>query len=103
MGRHTKPSLVTSVEARPPGVSFESRIIHDGPSLSWSVRASVLRDMALTIWLSRLAAPRPVGPAPITSTSTDLSRSGLARREANDGGSLQVRHLFFGLREFKGM
>jgi len=29
--------LVTSVEARPPGVSFESRIIHDGPSLSWSV------------------------------------------------------------------
>ncbi len=28
----TKPSFVTSVEARPPGVSFESMIIHDGPS-----------------------------------------------------------------------
>ena len=28
----TKPSFVTSVEARPPGVSFESTIIHDGPS-----------------------------------------------------------------------
>ncbi len=27
----TKPSLVTSVEARPPGVSLESMIIHDGP------------------------------------------------------------------------
>jgi hypothetical protein len=31
-GRLTKPSGVTSVEARPPGVSFESMIIHDGPS-----------------------------------------------------------------------
>jgi len=31
-GRLTKPSGVTSVEARPPGVSFESIIIHDGPS-----------------------------------------------------------------------
>jgi hypothetical protein len=31
---HTKPSFVTSVEARPPGTSFESTIIHDGPSLS---------------------------------------------------------------------
>lgn len=30
--RRTKPSGVTSVEARPPGVSFESMIIHDGPS-----------------------------------------------------------------------
>lgn len=30
-GRLTKPSGVTSVEARPPGVSFESMIIHDGP------------------------------------------------------------------------
>ena len=29
--RRTKPSLVTSVEARPPGISFESTIIHDGP------------------------------------------------------------------------
>jgi hypothetical protein len=25
-----------------------------------------------TIWLRRFAAPRPVGPAPITSTSTSL-------------------------------
>lgn len=30
-GRLTKPSGVTSVEARPPGVSLESMIIHDGP------------------------------------------------------------------------
>ena len=28
----TNPSGVTSVEAKPPGVSFESTIIHDGPS-----------------------------------------------------------------------
>lgn len=31
-GRLTKPSGVTSVEARPPGVSLESIINHDGPS-----------------------------------------------------------------------
>jgi hypothetical protein len=30
--RHTKPSAVTSVEARPPGVSLESSISHEGPS-----------------------------------------------------------------------
>jgi hypothetical protein len=30
--RLTKPSGVTSVEARPPGVALESIIIHDGPS-----------------------------------------------------------------------
>ena len=28
---HTKPSGVTSVDAKPPGVSLESMIIHDGP------------------------------------------------------------------------
>jgi hypothetical protein len=28
----TKPSGVTSVEAKPPGVSFESTISHEGPS-----------------------------------------------------------------------
>lgn len=28
----TKPSGVTSVDARPPGVPFESMTIHDGPS-----------------------------------------------------------------------
>lgn len=27
----TKPSFVTSVDARPPGVSLESMINHDGP------------------------------------------------------------------------
>jgi len=32
----TKPSGVTSVEARPPGVSFASMIIHDGPSYTES-------------------------------------------------------------------
>lgn len=52
----TNPSAVTSVEARPPGVAFESMISHDGPS----------------IWLRRLAAPRPVGPLPIIRTSTLL-------------------------------
>ena len=31
MGR-TKPSGVTSVDAKPPGVSFVSMIIHEGPS-----------------------------------------------------------------------
>jgi len=31
----TKPSGVTSVEARPPGVSLESTIIHEGPSCQW--------------------------------------------------------------------
>jgi hypothetical protein len=31
-GIRTKPSSVTSVEARPPGISFESTIIHEGPS-----------------------------------------------------------------------
>lgn len=30
-GKPTNPSGVTSVEARPPGVSLESIIIHDGP------------------------------------------------------------------------
>lgn len=30
--RLTNPSFVTSVEARPPGVSLESMINHDGPS-----------------------------------------------------------------------
>ena len=32
MSIRTNPSGVTSVEASPPGVSFESIIIHDGPS-----------------------------------------------------------------------
>jgi hypothetical protein len=32
VGGRTKPSGVTSVDARPPGVLFESTIIHDGPS-----------------------------------------------------------------------
>lgn len=52
----TKPSGVTSVEARPPGTSLESTIIHD-----WSLS-----------WFRRFAAPRPVGPAPMTRTSTSL-------------------------------
>ena len=32
----TKPSGVTSVEARPPGISLESTISHEGPSLDCS-------------------------------------------------------------------
>lgn len=31
-GKPTKPSGVTSVEARPPALSLESRINHEGPS-----------------------------------------------------------------------
>ena len=31
-GNHTNPSSVTSVDANPPGISFESTIIQDGPS-----------------------------------------------------------------------
>jgi hypothetical protein len=52
----TKPSGVTSVEARPPGISLESTINQD-----WSLS-----------WFRRFAAPRPVGPAPMTRTSTSL-------------------------------
>ena len=37
--RLTKPSLVTSVEARPPGVSLESMIIHEGPFCEKSARS----------------------------------------------------------------
>lgn len=32
--KHTKPSGVTSVEARPPGISLESMINQEGPSYS---------------------------------------------------------------------
>lgn len=52
----TKPSGVTSVEARPPAFSLES---------------TINQEAALT-WCRRFAAPRPVGPAPITRTSTLL-------------------------------
>ena len=48
--------------------------------------------VALTIWLSRLAAPRPVGPAPMTRISTDLFRSAIASKGAMGRGALQVRH-----------
>lgn len=34
-GKHTKPSGVTSVEASPPGIGFESMINHDAES--WKV------------------------------------------------------------------
>ena len=34
----TKPSGVMSVDANPPGVSFESMIIHDGPSCALGER-----------------------------------------------------------------
>jgi hypothetical protein len=67
----------------------------------WSVELQRLLRVALTIWLSRLAAPRPVGPAPMTRTSTDLSRSGLSRREVNRKDSLQVRHLALNSSDFQ--
>lgn len=44
-GRRTKPSGVISVEAKPPGVSFESMINHDGPSCAYvSVAVEISRS-----------------------------------------------------------
>ena len=38
IGLPTNPSGVTSVDANPPGISFESMIIQDGPSCRASQR-----------------------------------------------------------------
>jgi hypothetical protein len=101
--KHTKPSGVTSVEARPPGISLESIINQEGPSYSIELVESdsrgtppsnplfffraegeiftaefttmKSREEGLTIWLRRLAAPKPVGPAPMTRTSTVLGEA----------------------------
>lgn len=71
----TKPSGVTSVLARPPGVSLLSTIIHEGPSWFKSVEVvQNYKEATLTIWFSLFAAPRPVGPEPMTRTSTSLYR-----------------------------
>ena len=66
-----------SVEARPPGISFESIIIHEGPSWeTCQLRASGATQgvswQDRTIWFRRFAAPWPVGPAPMTRMSTSL-------------------------------
>lgn len=37
-------------------------------------KVAVSIDGQLTIWFSLLAAPRPVGPAPMTKISTELGR-----------------------------
>ena|SRR2546423_539006 len=94
MGRHTKPSLVTSVEARPPGVSFESRIIHDGPSLFWSVESFSIEGRGTDDLVESF------GGAETRRTGTDhkyIDRSVKVRiglkRGGMTGGSLQVRHL----------
>ena len=63
---------MVSVEARPPGFSLESIISHEGPFYFEVSNASDAGQWMHTIWFKRLAAPRPVGPAPITSTSTLL-------------------------------
>lgn len=52
----TKPSGVVSVVARPPGLSLQSTSSHDGPAS----------------WCRRLAAPKPVGPAPMMRMSIVL-------------------------------
>lgn len=41
VGEITNPSGVISVEAKPPGVSLESMIIHDGPSYTLSEHSFV--------------------------------------------------------------
>lgn len=42
----TKPSGVTSVEARPPGTSLESTINHDGPSCSCQLLVAEEKEVA---------------------------------------------------------
>jgi len=77
----TKPSGVTSVEARPPAFSLESMIIHEGPfyrELVIQMQNSEPNSKIthkLTMWFRRLAAPSPVGPAPMTRTSTSLPQA----------------------------
>lgn len=70
------------MEARPPALSPESTISHEGPFYTSLVSARSLwarrrrgigtRGGGRTMWLRRLAAPRPVGPMPMTRTSTLL-------------------------------
>ena len=43
LARLTKPSGVMSVEARPPGTSLLSTIIHDGPFCGWSAQSLPFR------------------------------------------------------------
>lgn len=66
--------------ARPPAFSPESTINHEGPfygslvsGLSFGLAAvNYWGARERTMWLRRLAAPRPVGPMPMTRTSTLL-------------------------------
>lgn len=68
------------MEARPPALSPESTISHEGPFYALLVSRRSLeiatarhwRRGERTMWLRRLAAPRPVGPMPMTRTSTLL-------------------------------
>ncbi len=53
----TKPSAVVSVEARPPAVSLQSIIIHDGPSFA-------LISHAWEVWWDILQADEDVSQLP---------------------------------------
>lgn len=66
--------------ARPPAFSPESTINHEGPFCAslvsglsfWLATVKYWGAREHTMWLRRLAAPRPVGPMPMTRTSTLL-------------------------------
>lgn len=90
--------------ARPPAFSPESTISHEGPFYAYLVSRLSLwaRDgvaLERTMWLRRLAAPRPVGPMPMTRTSTLLYACGqyaalrkLAAEEGSWWEDIRVSH-----------
>lgn len=87
--------------ARPPALSPESTISHEGPFYAWlvsrwSIELATARRWGEehTMWLRRLAAPRPVGPMPMTRTSTLLQlrcQFGALRGWLRPGGKLLLR------------
>lgn len=88
--------------ARPPALSPESTINHEGPFCASLVSrrsfglatASYWGTGERTMWLRRLAAPRPVGPMPMTRTSTLLQLC--CQNEALYGWSRPGRRLVEG-------
>ena len=44
-----------------------------------------LLEVCHTIWFNRFAAPSPVGPAPMTKTSTELKSISMGIHAAKDG------------------
>lgn len=53
------------------------------PATSVSVFAVIAAFVVRTSWWSRFAAPRPVGPAPMINTSTELGERTSALIEAS--------------------